>query len=111
MITHENLHANFRQLMLDYFPATGGVNPPDMAIVSWLPFYHDMGLVLGVVAPILGGFRGELTSPVALPATPRPLAAGIGRAIRPGRRHPTSRSNSRRRRQPTTIWSGTTLEM
>lgn len=80
MITHENLHANFRQLMLDYFPATGGVNPPDMAVVSWLPFYHDMGLVLGVVAPILGGFRGELTSPVAFLQRParwlRALAAG-----------------------------------
>jgi fatty acid CoA ligase FadD21 len=33
--------------------------------VSWLPFYHDMGLVLGVCAPILGGFRAELTSPLA----------------------------------------------
>ena len=33
--------------------------------MSWLPFYHDMGLVLGVCAPILGGFRAELTSPVA----------------------------------------------
>lgn len=79
MITHENLHSNFRQLMSDYFPTTGGVNPPDMAVVSWLPFYHDMGLVLGVIAPILGGFRGDLTSPVAFLQRParwvRALAA------------------------------------
>lgn len=80
MITHENLHANFRQLMSDYFPTTSGVASRDMAVVSWLPFYHDMGLVLGVVAPILGGFRGELTSPVAFLQRParwvRALAAG-----------------------------------
>lgn len=79
MITHENLHANFRQLMSDYFPSTSGVASPDMAVVSWLPFYHDMGLVLGVVSPILGGFRGELTSPVAFLQRParwvRALAA------------------------------------
>lgn len=80
MITHENLYSNFRQLMSDYFPNTAGVSPRDMAIVSWLPFYHDMGLVLGVVSPIFGGFKGDLTSPVAFLQRParwvQALAAG-----------------------------------
>jgi fatty acid CoA ligase FadD21 len=65
MITHGNLMANFRQLMAGYFASTNGVAPADLTLVSWLPFYHDMGLVLGVVAPILGGWRAELTSPIA----------------------------------------------
>ena len=63
MISHRNLTVNFEQLMHSFF-ANSKV-PPDATLVSWLPFYHDMGLVLGVCAPILGGYRAELTSPVA----------------------------------------------
>jgi fatty acid CoA ligase FadD28 len=65
MISHTNLEVNFGQLMLSYFPDSGGIAAVDTTIVSWLPFYHDMGLVLGVCAPILGGYRGVLTSPVS----------------------------------------------
>lgn len=65
MISHRNLQANFQQLMSNYFGDRNGVAPPDTTIVSWLPFYHDMGLVLGIIAPILGGYRSELTSPLA----------------------------------------------
>jgi len=63
VLTHRNLTANFEQLMRIFFADSPA--PTDMTIVSWLPFYHDMGLVLGICAPILGGFRAELTSPVA----------------------------------------------
>src|SRR6201993_538448 len=63
MISHRNLTVNFEQLMVSFF-ANAKV-PSDTTLVSWLPFYHDMGLVLGVCAPILGGYRAELTSPVA----------------------------------------------
>src|ERR1700759_2241738 len=62
-ISHRNLTVNFEQLMRSFF-ADSKV-PSEMTIVSWLPFYHDMGLVLGVCAPILGGYRAELTSPVS----------------------------------------------
>ena len=39
--------------------------PPDTTIVTWLPFYHDMGLMLGVFAPILGGYHAKIMTPVA----------------------------------------------
>jgi fatty acid CoA ligase FadD21 len=79
MISHRNLQVNFEQLMRSFFADSRTKAPSDTTIVSWLPFYHDMGLVLGVCAPILGGWRGELMSPVAFLERParwvRSLAA------------------------------------
>lgn len=63
MLSHRNLTVNFEQLMRSFFAAAP--LPPDATLVSWLPFYHDMGLVLGVCAPILCGRRAQLMSPVA----------------------------------------------
>lgn len=66
MLSHRNLQVNFEQLMRSFFADSNVKIPPvDAAIVSWLPFYHDMGLVLGICAPILSGYRAELSSPVA----------------------------------------------
>ncbi|MCW2521553.1 MAG: putative fatty-acid--CoA ligase FadD [Mycobacterium sp.] len=65
MISHRNLQVNFEQLMRIYFGETSIKSTPDTTFVSWLPLYHDMGLVLGVCAPILSGYRAELTSPIA----------------------------------------------
>jgi fatty acid CoA ligase FadD21 len=65
MISHRNLQVNFEQLMRSFFADSQVKAPSNLTIVSWLPFYHDMGLVLGICAPILGGYRGELTSPIS----------------------------------------------
>ena len=79
MISHRNLQVNFEQLMRSFFADSHVKAPSNATIVSWLPFYHDMGLVLGVCAPILGGYRGELTSPISFLERParwvRSLAA------------------------------------
>jgi fatty acid CoA ligase FadD21 len=62
MMSHRNLTVNFEQLMQSFFANSKA--PASATMVSWLPFYHDMGLVLGVCAPILGGYHATLTSPV-----------------------------------------------
>ncbi|MCV7105162.1 AMP-binding protein [Mycolicibacterium chitae] len=65
MMSHRNLMANFEQLMAGYFAHYGNVIPPGGTIVSWLPFYHDMGLYLGVCGPVLAGVPAVLMSPLA----------------------------------------------
>ena len=65
MVSHKNIMANFEQINADFFGDYGGVAPPDTTVVSWLPFYHDMGLHLGIIFPVLTGFCAVLTSPVS----------------------------------------------
>ncbi len=70
MITNRNLSANFEQIYADFFVDFGKVAPPDTTVVSWLPLYHDMGLLLGLCVPILGGLRTVLMSPMSFLQSP-----------------------------------------
>jgi long-chain fatty acid adenylase/transferase FadD26 len=65
VVTHKNVIANLEQVIADYFEDIGGLPPPDLTLVSWLPFYHDMGLLLGLTAPVVLGLHAVLTSPMA----------------------------------------------
>ena len=65
MVSHKNIMANFEQVKADFFGDRGGVAPSDITIVSWLPFYHDMGLYLGIIFPVLAGCGAVVTSPVS----------------------------------------------
>ena len=51
--------------MANYFDDNGNVAPPDTTVVSWVPLSHNMGLFIGVCAPILSGLHTVLMSPVA----------------------------------------------
>ena len=70
MISQKNLRVNIKQLMSDYFVEYGKIAPPDMTVVSWLPFFHDMGLIVGICIPILAGLHGVLTSPASFVQRP-----------------------------------------
>ncbi|OBK32120.1 acyl-CoA synthetase [Mycobacterium sp. 1245111.1] len=65
VVTHKNILANIEQVKLDYFEADGAIPPPDTTLVSWLPVYHDMGLLLGITGALTLGLHSVLMSPMA----------------------------------------------
>lgn len=59
IVTHGNLMANHRMIC-------HSAETPDRVIaVSWLPFYHDMGLIGGMLHPFYRGGRSYLMSPLS----------------------------------------------
>ncbi|MHA3022098.1 AMP-binding protein [Mycobacterium sp. BMJ-28] len=65
MVAGANLSANFEQFVHDVFDGFGNMAPAGTTVVLWLPFYHDMGLVIGIVYPILGGWHTVFTTPAS----------------------------------------------
>jgi long-chain fatty acid adenylyltransferase FadD28 len=65
MVSHRNLAANFEQVMRCYWNSTGDAAPLDTTMVSWLPFYHDLGLWIGVSSPMLAGLHSVVFSPMS----------------------------------------------
>jgi fatty acid CoA ligase FadD28 len=65
MVSYENIRINYDLTMRGFFQRSAGVTPPEHTIVLWLPFYHDLGLIMGVCTPVLEGCRAVLTSPVS----------------------------------------------
>jgi 1-acyl-sn-glycerol-3-phosphate acyltransferase len=64
VLTHANLLANLRAMAV----ATGVT--ADDVFVSWLPLYHDMGLIGACLGSLAVGFRLVLMSPLAFLARP-----------------------------------------
>ncbi|MFJ5103995.1 AMP-binding protein [Streptomyces sp. NPDC088554] len=79
VISHANLTANADQIWTAF-----EARPGDTALVSWLPLFHDMGLMLTVLAPLTHGDLALFTDPVAFlmrPARWLELAASCERDV------------------------------
>ncbi|WP_290060842.1 fatty acyl-AMP ligase, partial [Amycolatopsis solani] len=60
VLTHRNVLANARQACAAY-----GAEARTTSTVSWLPLFHDMGLILGIGAPMVAGMASVLMDPLA----------------------------------------------
>ncbi|MCZ7009770.1 AMP-binding protein, partial [Salmonella enterica] len=65
MVTHANIVAN-EAAIASQFGTTA-----DDVMVSWLPLYHDMGLIGGLLHPLYGGMPLVLMSPTYFLQRPR----------------------------------------
>ncbi|MCP3099325.1 amino acid adenylation domain-containing protein, partial [Myxococcus sp. K15C18031901] len=73
MLTHANLLHNTGLISL-------GLQVRDDSVsVFWLPPYHDMGLIGGILAPLCGGYRVALMSPLAFLQRPLRWVSAISR--------------------------------
>ncbi|REE97568.1 fatty acyl-AMP ligase [Thermomonospora umbrina] len=64
-ITHGNIEANARQLWSGWAP-----DHPNPELVSWLPLFHDMGLIAAMALPMVNGDHVLYTDPVAFLMNP-----------------------------------------
>ncbi|WP_019631827.1 fatty acyl-AMP ligase [Actinomadura atramentaria] len=77
-ITHGNVTANAAQLWAGWAPER-----PDPELVSWLPLFHDMGLIATMALPLVNGNHAIYTDPVSFIMNPMRWMELI--ASRPGR--------------------------
>ena len=73
MVSHGNLIHNSQQINHSF------EDTPDTIGVSWLPPYHDMGLVGGILQPIFVGLKMILMPPVAFLQRPTRWLSAISK--------------------------------
>lgn len=73
MVSHENILHNSAQI----YKCFG--HSPNSKGVTWLPPYHDMGLIGGIIQPLYGGFPVMLMSPVTFVQRPLSWLTAISR--------------------------------
>jgi long-chain fatty acid adenylase/transferase FadD26 len=72
-VTHDNFRSNVAETAELWPAGTNGT------VVSWLPLFHDMGLLFGVVLPLWAGMRCYLMPPEAFIRDPVRWLAAISR--------------------------------
>ncbi|MFJ6619852.1 fatty acyl-AMP ligase [Kitasatospora sp. NPDC091335] len=73
MVTHANFLANVAETE-ELWPVG-----PDGVVVSWLPLFHDMGMLFGVLMPLSSGMPAYLMAPDAFVRSPGRWLAAIDR--------------------------------
>jgi acyl-CoA synthetase (AMP-forming)/AMP-acid ligase II len=73
MVTHENVLQNLEDMSLR------SSHTPESVVVSWLPHFHDMGLVYGNLMPVYCGGAGYLMNPASFIQQPLRWLRAISR--------------------------------
>jgi acyl-CoA synthetase (AMP-forming)/AMP-acid ligase II len=73
MITHGNILDNSRQIQIKYEHTRETVG------MSWMPNYHDLGLIGGIFQPLYGGFKIYIMSHMAFISRPLRWLEAIGK--------------------------------
>jgi len=82
VVSRKKVIANVTQSRYGYFGDPAKI--PTGTVVSWLPLYNDMGLILGICAPMVAGRSAVLLSPMSFlrrPACWMQLLATSGRCF------------------------------
>ncbi len=64
MVSHRNLLSTMKDMYLPWG------HTPDSVMVTWLPIFHDLGLIYGILTPLYGGYQCVLFDPVAFMQKP-----------------------------------------
>jgi iturin family lipopeptide synthetase A len=77
MVTHDNLVYNIRHMMAPHWAGPDGGKAD--VLVTWLPMFHDMGLIFGILTPLLMGIPCYAMSPAAFLQRPMRWLNAISR--------------------------------